>query len=271
MRLAIGIAVLVVLALGLHLVVAWRAQTRVTALADALRAESPRAPRADLPPEVAAFARRGLAGGAADARLVTLTQKAEMDAGAGKPWRALAARQSIGTARSGFVWEAWQKVGPLTLVRVVDAFVAGRGLLRVRIGGSVPVMRAEGGDYDRGEAMRYLAELPWAPDAIWLNRDLKWQVEPDGRIRVSLPVGAEEAVVWFTPDANGDWSLMEAPDRPADDGQGGTVLKEWRGTFTDWGEIGGRRIPRRGEIAYMEEGTPAPYWRGRITGYEVLR
>jgi hypothetical protein len=50
---------------------------------------------------------------------------------------------------------------------VTDAFANERGDLQVKVLGLFPIARIHGGDQiAKGEAMRYLAELPWAPDAL---------------------------------------------------------------------------------------------------------
>jgi hypothetical protein len=203
------------------------------------------------------------------AGLVRLEQAAEMEMNPGAGWQGLSARQAIATARTGFVWDAVQRRGPITIFRVIDAHVDGRGILKARLFGSVPVADGSGADFDRGEAMRYLAELPWAPDAILLNREIAWRVLDTGEIEARLAMAPRDAVVRFALDAAGDIAEMNADDRPATGSEGGITLRAWRGQFTDYGMIGGRRIPLRGEVGYFINGRYAPYWRGGITRYAI--
>ena len=44
----------------------------------------------------------------------------------------------------------------------------------------------------------------------------------------------------------------------------------WEGVFSDYREIGGVRIPARGEVAWVEDGEPFTYFRGEIVALEVL-
>lgn len=227
------------------------------------------APRDDLPAPVAAMAQRGLAGAAPVAGLVQLVQVAEMEMAPGAGWQPLEARQAIATDAPGFVWQASQRRGPLILFRVVDAYVAGQGMLKARLFGSVPVADGQGAEFDRGEAMRYLAELPWAPDAILRNPAIRWQVLDGGEIEARLPLVPRDAVVRFTLDQAGDVVGMAAEDRPATAPGGQIELRQWRGRFWDHAVLGGRRIPVRGEVGYVLDGGYAPYWRGEVTGYRV--
>ena len=156
------------------------------------------------------------------------------------------------------------------MLRVVDAYAGGRGWLEVRVLGSVRVARATGPELDRGEAMRYLAEIVWAPDAILANRDLVW-TDPGGDW-ITVALGTEEGApeVRFRLDAAGDFVEIRAEDRPATGPEGGFVLRDWEGHFSDYERIGPRRVPRRGEVGYVCEDGYEAYWRGEISGLEVV-
>jgi hypothetical protein len=58
-------------------------------------------------------------------------------------------------------------------MRVVDSYDGRDGLLEVRILG-VPLQRKRGPELAQGEAYRYLAEIPWVPQAIQRNFQLEW-------------------------------------------------------------------------------------------------
>ena len=266
--LAIALAVLLVI----HALAAWKFRRFGAGLAAQVasgQAGAAALPRSDLPGPVAGFARRGLAGALPSGGHVRLTQAAEMEMKPGAGWQPIKAEQVIGLRQAGFVWQARQVAGPVTVVRVIDAYVAGGGLLQARLLGSIPVARAEGAEMNRGEAMRYLAELPWAPDAIAMNRDIRWRMLESGEAEARLEMVPRDAVVRFAFDAAGDIATIRAEDRPATGPDGNTVLKPWEGHFSDYREMGGRRIPARGEVGYVEPEGYRPYWRGGIVDYAV--
>ncbi len=217
------------------------------------------APAVELPEEVVALARR--MGAVAGGRVVRFRQAAEIEMAPGKGWKGMTAWQVSAVRGAAFLWLAWMR--PVPVAVVVDAFAGGRGALVVRLAGLVPVARGRGPEIDRAEAMRYLAELPWVPDAILGNGAIGWEVLADGRLRASLG----EVSVVFTLEG-GEIVEVTAQDRPSVEG-GKVVLRDWRGVFSEHGEIGGRRVPLRGEVGYMREGVWVPYYRGRIVGYEV--
>jgi hypothetical protein len=264
------ILLVVAAALVVVLVLAMQFSRKVAGLEAVVLAAPATGVRDDLPEVVAAFARRGMAGATTPASGVRLEQAVEMRLKKGADWQPMQARQAIGVGRPGFVWLAAMKVGPLPVVRVIDAYAAGEGLLEVRALGAVPMGREDGPDAARGEAMRYLAELPWSPDAILTNPELRWTEQEGNRVSVALDLADGPASVTFVFDANGDIVAMEANDRPTEDQSGAPTRMDWQGAFRDYGEIGGRRIPRQGEVGWLWPDGYEGYWRGRITGYSLV-
>lgn len=220
--------------------------------------------RDDLPGIVADFARRGLAG-AAPAAGCRITQTVEMRLKPGADWTPMTAWQVIAARQPGFAWIARMGPGPLTLVRVIDSYGPDGGRLAVRALGAVPIGTSTGPEADRDEAMRYLAELPWCPDAILSNPDLRWQVLDATRVAVEVDTPGGVARVELLFDAAGDIAGARADERETTDADGAKVRLPWRGTFSDYREIGGRRIPARGEVGYLRPGGYEAYWRGTIT------
>jgi hypothetical protein len=51
------------------------------------------------------------------------------------------------------------------------------------------------------------------------------------------------------------------------------VPTPWEGRFSDWGWRDRMRVPLQGEVSWIVEGVPQPYWRGRLADavYEYER
>jgi hypothetical protein len=262
------VAGVVVLALVVTGALAWRFAARVSAIEAELAASAPAAPREDLPPPVAAFARRGMLG-AAPVGAVRIVQAVEMRLAQGADWQAMPAHQVDSMASSGFAWVAAQKLGPLPLVRVIDSYADAEGRLEVRLLGAWPLGVSEGDEASLGEGLRYVAELPFFPDAILTNRAISWDVPAEGLARAVLDTPGGPASVTFAFDSAGDIVSMQA-ERPANMPDGSTPRLEWRGEYGDYGELGGRRVPRSGEVGYVYPEGYEAYWRGTFTSYELL-
>ena len=234
-----------------------------------LSAAAPRDISASLPARLRDFARRADATPDDLAHCVTFRQQAEIQLKRGAAWQPVKAVQTMAIGAPGFLWLAEQPMGLIPKFRVIDGFADGAGLLQVQLLGVVPVVRATGIDIDRAEAMRYLAELPWAPDAILGNPHLVWRMVDDDWAEATL-MSAPDAAVRFRFDAQGDIVEMRAANRPARDAAGNPVTYDWQGFFRDYRMLGPRRIPTEIEVGYIHPDGYHAYFQGRITDYSAV-
>jgi hypothetical protein len=269
MQTALALAVLVLLALIAAQVAASRwFRARILTLAADLRRAPPTRPQgAALPPLVAAHVRRAGADPARPLRLASFNQSAEMRLKPGGPFTRVKAWQVIALGRGGFVWDARSAGARL---RVMDAWVDGRGRLEARAFGAIPVTRAEGPEIDEAEALRYLAELPWAPDAILGNPDLSWQQSGPATAVVTMTVAGQVLQARFRFDDAGDIVGVEVDGRPSRDPDGRMVRRDWRGRFWDYRQIGERRLPAQAEAGHVLDGGYEVSFRAEIADYQLL-
>src|SRR5919108_31860 len=141
-----------------------------------------------------AYAERALPADTPIPRQIRITQRGEMwQKPDGRAMR-FTATQSLAVERVAFSWQArFPLVGPLAL-RVVDDYADGDGKLEVRLFG-LPLQRQRDPETVAGEALRYLAELPFVPPAIVHNRELEWRQLDERRVEVSAHLGGERLVV----------------------------------------------------------------------------
>jgi len=177
-------------------------------------------------------------------------------------WMLFTATQTLSTRDCAFDWRA--RFGPFGLISVRDALERGRGRLDVKAIGIVPIASApRTPELMRGELMRYLAELPWAPAAILLNSELRWRVAGPDALAVSAGAGETLTEVVLSLDNDGRIVGAFAPDRPRSVGKA-YLPTPWRGQFTDYRLHEGRWIPFAGEVAWEIDGKPEVYWQGTI-------
>lgn len=238
-------------------------------MAQLKQAQAPVDMSAHLPDRIREFALR--AGASPDdlAKSIRFAQAAEMQLGAGKPWQMFQARQVVACGEAGFLWQARQMLWVLPKFQVVDAFVAGQGSLTVRLLGLFRIVHAIGPELSHDEALRYLAELPLAPDAMLGNPDIKWRALQSDWVEASLLVGERRAVVRFGFDVSGDIVEMRADARATTDNAGNPVQYPWLGFFRSCRRVGPRRIPTELEVGYIRPSGYRAYFQARITGYEA--
>jgi hypothetical protein len=219
--------------------------------------------RSDLPPDVLALAQR--LGARAGGGVVALRQQGRMWSAPGARPMTFEARQTASASRVDYLWRA--RIGPGRLVTAADYHVAGVGGLEVKALGVLSLAHQVGGpEMAQGEALRYLAELPWNPDAILMNRDLAWTVVSSSTLRVAL--GA--AAITFILDKDGLPQSMSAPSRGYLD-KGRVRSLPWQGRFSRYQRLAGRMLPTKGEVAWVIDGIEFIYWRADVTAWSAGR
>jgi hypothetical protein len=190
--------------------------------------------------------------------------KTQLDA---QSWMPFTATQTIAIRGCTFDWLA--HAGPFGMISARDALTAGEGRLDVTAIGFIPIARAEHSSaLMRGELMRYLAELAWAPDAILHNTELCWRVDGPDTLAVSAGAGETESEVVLSLDSDGLIAGAFAPDRPRS-ATAPSLPTPWQGRFSEYRRHEGRWLPFAGEVAWKIEGKEIVYWQGRIEHWEM--
>ncbi len=218
----------------------------------------------ELPDIVRDYALRagGVPGGPA---LFRAEHRASLYQAADRPPLAISAVQFTATRTPGIVWNASGSMSGLP-VNVIDAFVDGAGLFEVKLLGTIRVAGGAGPDYDKGELMRYLSELPLYPDAILNAGDLTWSQIDASTVSVTAHSQSGEASVQFIFDTAGDIVGLVAADRPMEQ-DGVTVPTPWKGFYSDYRQFGRYRIPAYGEVGWELPTGLFTYWKGTIVAY----
>jgi len=203
-----------------------------------------------------------------DRDVVRLTQNGSMKRSLDtKSWMAFTAIQTIATRVCAFDWRA--KFGPFGMVSARDALEHGEGRLDIMAFGLIPITRAEHTPaLVRGELMRYLAELAWAPDAILRNTTLRWREEGPDALAVSAGAGETTSEVIFNLDSDGRIAGGFAPDRPRS-ATAPFLPTPWRGRFSDYRLHRNLWLPFAADVGWEIAGTEVLYWQGRLGHWEA--
>ena len=200
---------------------------------------------------------------------VFLRQRGRMKTKLDSPsWMGFTATQSISTRECAFDWRA--NGGPAGMISVRDALTVGEAQLDVKALRLFSLAHAENSPaLVRGELMRYLAELAWAPDAILHNTGLRWRIHGTDTLAVTAGSGETVSEVVLSLNSEGRIAGAFAPDRP----RSATVPNlptPWRGRFSDYRLHNGRWLPFSGEVGWNIDGQEIVYWQGQINEWQML-
>lgn len=198
---------------------------------------------------------------------VVLEQRGTMRSAPEAKLMSFKAHQTIALDNAAFEWRA--KCGPLGAVSVTDYLRQDSWGVRVRLIGSIPLATfIDSPAAAKGETMRYLAELPWAPDAMLRNSHLVWEVLDKRTFVVSSRNVAGDCNVTLRLSPQGLVASIETSNRPRIEGNL-TVERSWRGLFSEYQCFGGRTVPTRAEVSWMLPAGVFKTWEGRITKWAL--
>jgi hypothetical protein len=183
----------------------------------------------------------------------------------GEQWKPFTSKQRVTTRRPGFVWDAQVRMLPGMTVRVVDSYIAGKGLLHAAMLGLFTVADVSGGgEIARGEFMRFFAEAPWYPTAQLPSQGVQWEAVDAQSAHASIVDSALKLTLLFRFNDAGLIDSVRAESR------GGMVGKEavmmpWECAMSHYEVRSGMTVPITGEAAWMPPEGRKPYFIGTIT------
>ncbi|HET8752527.1 MAG TPA: DUF6544 family protein [Gaiellaceae bacterium] len=202
-----------------------------------------------------------------DARQVRITQRGQMWLKPDARGMSFTAVQRLAVERVAFSWRARFPIGPLAL-SVVDEYDTGVGGLTVSLYG-LPLQRQRGPETTAGQALRYLAELPFVPLAVRRNDELEFAPIDERHVEVATSVAGERVAVTLELDDEGNIIRASSTMRKLRR-NGAWRATAWGGEFQGYRQVGPLYLPTTGEAYWELESGRYTYWRGTITDASLL-
>jgi hypothetical protein len=219
----------------------------------------------DSPPALLPYLERALPDTDAP-RGIRIRQTGQMWLKPGARPKRFTAVQEYVVGRLAFRWRARFAIAGVFPLRVTDRYASSGGSLEARLFGLIPLTSDSGPSVAAGQALRYLAELPWVPHAFLANQDIELRELDDSAVEAAAQLAEARVAVRLA--IEGDEILEASAIRPRlEDGGRPTP---WSGTFESYRELGGLRIPARAEVRWDLPEGPFTYWSGEITALEQV-
>jgi hypothetical protein len=220
----------------------------------------------DLPAPVQRFFRAALKDGQPIITAVTIDIAGTFNLSAtGEQWKPFTSHQRVTTRRPGFLWDANIAMAPGLKARVVDSYIAGKGLLHASIEGLFTLAEVRGeGEIASGEFMRWFAEAAWYPTALLPSQGVRWEEVDDHSANATVLDGPLTLTLLFRFNDAGLIGSFRAEARGAMMGKK-MVMAPWEGTWSNYQTQGGVQVPFTGEVAWIRPEGRKPYFIGTVT------
>jgi hypothetical protein len=195
-----------------------------------------------LPDPVRRYLTTAIQPGAPVARAARLRMRGRIRLGRWLPFRA----REVLAPQLGFVWTA-RVAGVIT---GSDRYDGGAGRMDWRLGGLVPVARADGPDIARSAATRAGAEALWVPTALLPRNGVRWTADAPDRVTAAFEVDGRPLELRLRLDDGGRVRSF-AVDRWGDPDRTGTWgTHRFGGEVTGHHTFGSLTVPSRGRVGW---------------------
>ncbi len=179
-------------------------------------------------------------------------------------WKPFTSMQQVVTRRPGFMWDAPISMLPGMKVHVLDAYIAGKGVLRAAMLGLLTVADVSGADeMARGEFMRYFAETPWYPTALLPSQGVQWAAVDATSANAMIVDGALALTLLFHFNDAGLIDSVRAQARGRMVGKE-VLMTPWECGFSDYQQQDGMLIPMAAEVAWVGPEGRKAYFFGKV-------
>lgn len=213
-----------------------------------------------LPPPVARSLRRSGVVGREIPKAVSLRQAGELLLR--DRWMPFTANEEYRLDPPGFEWRGNVRLGGIAIANAKDSLRSGRGKMRVRLFGVVPVVDEEGPEMDQGSLMRWLNETIWFPQ-VWATDVITWTPLDEHSAMGAVSAGGLTVEAEFCFDDEGRVVDFRADRYRSEDS--GFVLTPWRTPIVTHARFDGIEVPSSGSALWELDDGDLEYIRIRVT------
>ena len=168
-----------------------------------------------------------------------------------KQWTASESEQTSWTDPPAFRWDVKMKIAPGIYVTGKDSFKEGKGSMRIKLGGIVPISKTmENDKINQSSLQRYLMEMGWYPTAA-LSPYISWEEEDAYTATATMKYADVAGSATFFFDEHYELVKVEAWRYKDDDDDARLIL--CTGSIKEHQVVDGLKIPVNIEISWLLE------------------
>lgn len=183
-------------------------------------------------------------------------------------WSKMEAEQIFSSNPTAFIWNSTITLFPGISINVCDSYIDGKGEMKGRILSVLNLINEKNKkELNEGALQRYLAESVWFPTALLPSQGVKWREIDKYHAEASIADSGTTVKLEFEFNQNGEVISVYTPERYREvDGK--YELTPWKGTFSNYINVGDYLIPKKGEVAWHLKDQVYSYWKASLVKVE---
>ena len=170
-----------------------------------------------------------------------LTHGGEFRTSPNQPWFPIKGEYHYLAYEPAFYWKGIIKPLPILAISARDFYFRGRGEMKIRLNGIIPLGKTTGSEMDEASLMRFVSEAPLFP-SVFLTADyFSWKEIDSTSVIISIEDKGVSAEGIFTFNEKGE--IIKYTSTRARDTKEGPQPTKWTGYFHDYQDFHGFKIP----------------------------
>jgi hypothetical protein len=158
-----------------------------------------------------------------------------------QPWFPIKGEYHYLAYEPAFFWKGVIKPLPILAISARDFYFRGKGEMKIKLNGIIPLGKTTGPAMDEASLMRFVSEAPLFP-SVFLSADyITWEEIDSTTAKVLIMDRGIKAEGVFT--FNDKAEIIKYESTRARDSKEGLISTKWTGYFSEYEELDGFKIP----------------------------
>ncbi|NPD87912.1 MAG: hypothetical protein HGN29_04265 [Asgard group archaeon] len=158
-----------------------------------------------------------------------------------QPWFSIKGEYHYLAYEPAFIWRGIIKPLPILAISARDFYFRGKGEMKIRLNGIIPLGKSVGPEMDEASLMRYVSEAPLFPSVFLTAKFISWEEIDSSSVKINIRDRGVKAEGVFTFNNLGE--IIKYESTRARDTKEGPKPTKWTGNFSDYKDFDGFRIP----------------------------
>jgi hypothetical protein len=195
----------------------------------------------NFPEPIQRYLRFALKEGSEPIYYAKLIHGGEFRTAANKPWFPIKGYYHYLADPPAFFWRGKIKPLPILSISARDYYYKGKGEVKIRLGGFIPMGKSSGPEINEASLIRFFSEMPLFPSVFLTSEYTTWQEIDSTSARLTFEnEGLKVSGVFFVNDKG---ELVRVKAERATIVKKEVIMNKWTGYFSDFKTFGDVKVP----------------------------